>query len=272
MPSAVNSRRKVISTRSPMASCVGVDVGQLHRETATPVEVDHGEDDRRAGGVGHAVHGEGHHRAHGVGHGDRLHVVEGATAASTPGPVAGGRRRWCGPGSRRSRTSTPRCARRQWTRPAAGSGRRGGSRVSIPRQERNLPYGSSAPAGHLGGDRPARAPSGERGRSVARSTMTSAPSARWTSTRSTADTGRPPGLPLRPRASTSAPAAGGRRRPDPPLPTRSSTTTSSPTPSLRRERLDRPAVHAGHAHRATSSTLTPAFLSARAQASRPRSR
>ena len=59
MPSAVLSRRKVISTAMPMDTSSGADVGELDREAATAVEVAHGEDDRRRRRVGQRVDGEG---------------------------------------------------------------------------------------------------------------------------------------------------------------------------------------------------------------------
>ena len=97
MPSAVNSRRNVISTRSPIGDRVGVHVGELHREPAAAVEVHDREHDRRARRVRQLVDGEGDDGRGDVGHRRRLHVVDRATGRSTRAPAAGAARRCCGP-------------------------------------------------------------------------------------------------------------------------------------------------------------------------------
>ena len=163
MPSAVNSRRNVISTRSPIFSVVGVDVGELDREAAAAVEVDDGEHDRRARRVRDPVDGERGDRALDVGHRRRLHVVD---ASPTRDTRAGGR--WSAPLPRSfdptnayfhsSRAAGGR--RRDARRARAGAG---GSSVTSPRHERNLPYGSGAAAGDLR-RRPVRAGRARRDR------------------------------------------------------------------------------------------------------------
>ena len=101
MPSAVKSRRKVISTRSPMATVVGVDVGELDGQAAAAVEVDDGEHDRRARRVDQLVDGEGDDRALARRPWAPAPCRRCRRRPSRPGPAAGGWRR-----SSRSREPT----------------------------------------------------------------------------------------------------------------------------------------------------------------------
>ena len=139
-----------------------------------------------------------------------------------PAPAAGAARRSRGPATRRSRTSSPRSGPAADADTRAGSGRRGGSTVTMPRHDRNLPYGRSAAGRDLGGDRTGRL----RTRRARRSCGTAARRRRRRARRARCTS---PGLGLLERAREQQPGCA-----VPVLPTvaaRSSTTAPSRAPS-----------------------------------------
>ena len=150
MPSAVYSRRNVISTRSPICDGGGVDVGQLAPEAAAAVEVDDRDHDRRARRVGQPVDGEG-----GDGGRRRRPCARGSIWSTAPQFThtrAGGRWRVphaVAPAADEAELPRRSVRQRRRARPArSGSGRRGGSPVQLaaPGQEAWRRRGRSRPA------------------------------------------------------------------------------------------------------------------------------
>ena len=155
MPSAVNSRRNVISTRIPIAtSSASTSVSSTGSRCAV-VEVDDREDDRRALRVGELVDRERRDGAALVGkHARRARRARTSSRSMRPAALDDGR---------------------------AGSGRRGGSTGSSPRHDEVAAVGDRR-TGH----RPARRPAGDGAydaiASVVFKTIASAPSERTSST------------------------------------------------------------------------------------------
>ena len=153
MPSAVNRRRNVISTRSPICTASGVHVGELDREAAAAVEVDDGEHDRRARRVRELVDRERDDRGRARRPSARLPCRRSRHRPSTRAPAGGAARRSRGRASRRTPNfqSSERPAADADTR--AGSGRRGGSTVTMPAPGEELAVRQVAAALDLRGDR-----------------------------------------------------------------------------------------------------------------------